>query len=122
MKRQCDAQGYKPDYILKFKVPAHSTIYYIYNKPEMVSSVSIHVYTKNKGSFRLGAYDASNVDGGLRNFELAKRIFSEIEASHCEEVIFNGEDDLDEYKNYISLVLPFEYNEEDLISDWVMRY
>ncbi len=117
-----DKRIYKPDYCLTIMVPAHSTGYYVYNKPEMVSNVSIHVHTKNKGSFQLGAYGGSNIDGGLQNYELAKRIFSEIEASHCEEVIFNGEDDLDEYKNYINLVLPFEYNEEDLVSDWVMRY
>ena len=112
---------YKPDYLLELKVPANSTKYYVYDKPEMVSSLSIGVYTKNKGSFQLGFYSTMSIDGG-KNFELARRIFAEIEASHCEEVIFNGEDDLDEYKNYINLVLPFEYNEEDLVSDWIKRY
>lgn len=115
-------QIYKPDYLLEIKVPAHSIKYYVYDKPEMVTETSIGVYTKNKGSFMLGSFTANNFDGGWRNTELATKILNEIKSYHFEETIFNNEEELDEYKYYYRLVKSFEYNEKDLISNWIMRY
>lgn len=115
-------QVYKPDYLLEIKVPAHSIKYYIYDKIEMVTETSIGVYTKNKGSFMLGSFTMNDFDGSWNNTELATKILNEIKSYYFEETIFNNEEELDEYKYYYHLVKPFEYNEKDLISNWIMRY
>ena len=109
---------YKPDYFLKIDVPSHSTRYYVYDKPEMIYEDCIGV--KLSTGYRMfSSFWMNDLDGGWNNTELAKRIFNEIRSYHYEEFIFNGEENLDE--SSFSFVLPFEYDENELISDWVVR-
>ncbi len=109
---------YKPDYYLEINVPAHSTRYYVYDKPEMIYEDGGGVKIST-GYYMIGSYWMNDFDGAWKNTELAKRIFNEIRSYHYEEFIFNGEENLDD--SSFNFVLPFEYNENELISDWVVR-
>lgn len=110
---------YKPDYRLEIKVPAHSTKYYIYDKPEMIVSTAFHL-VKNNGNyenFEFGSFSLPGLYGeDIHNFDLNKKIFNEIESNHSEEFIYNGEGK----DNYMTLIELLKYNKNEVSSNWVL--
>ena len=116
----CYEHIYLPDYYLEIKVPAKSIRYYIYDKPEMPTDRGGGVFSNIKGGKGSGYFSPESF-GGRKNWDLATKIINEIMSKHYEEIILNSETDSDGNNYYYRLVEPFEYNEEDLISDWVVR-
>ena len=105
---------YRPDYFMEMKVPAHSTRYFKSEVPEITTSFCIGVDTKKGKSITINAYNFNQ----LGSNDLAARCLMEIFRTHYVDCVFNGEN---ESESYVNLIEPFDYKEEDLISNWKIR-